>query len=443
MSGWEPLPTGDWDRAAAAHLLRRAAFGGTPDDLEAAAAGGLGDTLAWLFAGEPEGDPIDAGMRALGQGETYDARNAARGAWAYRLIHAASPLRERMTLFWHSHFATGLQKVGQVAWMRQQIQTLRETCFGPFDRQLLRIAKDPAMLRWLDNTQNKKDAPNENFARELFELFSLGIGNYTETDIKEAARAFTGWHLKEGEFFFNSYQHDDGVKRVLGKRGRLGGEDVIRRVLELPACATFLASKLFSHFAWEDPEPALVEPLARRIRDDDYRFDGALRMLFRSKLFYSERARLRQIKSPVEYVVGMIQALGAKVPPAEAANAMSQMGQRLYEPPSVKGWDGGRAWISSAALFQRQSFARRLVRVAHSPRFGWALDLLGPPQRAGATEPEARVRFWLERLLPGAHDAATVSRLTRFFSREQKGSLARRSAELVHLICSLPDYQLA
>ncbi len=440
---WAELPATEWNRGCAAHLLRRAGFGGAPDDVDAAAARGLADTLQWMFDVPPKAapDPVDQALRALGNALPYDEIASLQGAWVHRMVHAPCPLVERLALFWHGHFATGQQKVGNAAWMREQVDGFRARAFGPFGDLLRGVARDKAMLRWLDGESSVAKAPNENFARELFELFGLGIGHYAEADVREAARAFTGSRIVGDEYHFEPSLHDSGIKHVLGRIGALTGDDVIARVLELPASAAFLARKLYEHFAGPAPADELLAPLAERLVQDGFGLAGALGMLFRSRGFYAPACRLTLIKSPAEYAVGAVLALGARYPASDVAIAMADMGQRLYYPPSVKGWDGGRAWVSSQALFARQRFARALVTATgEGTAVGKRTDLEGPVR--GIATDAGIVERYLERLLPGQETPELRDRLVRYFGGTT-GSLRARLAELVHLILSLPEYQLA
>ncbi len=440
---WRPLPTSRWSRKMAAHLLRRAGFGGTPDDLDLATQRGMKDTVAWLVDIGEGRDTLDTVARNLHTMFSRDTRAVLRGRWIFRMINTPRPLEEKLTLFWHSHFATSLAKVRSVNMMRKQNETLRRHALGPFRNLLGAISRDPAMIRWLDNERNRRGQANENFARELLELFSLGIGSYTEQDVKETARAFTGWHIKGGEFYFDARQHDTGVKTLLGRSSNFGGEGVLDLILEQQACAHHLARKLFRFFAFEGADAKLLVPLAQRIRQDGYQLGGALRMLFRSRIFYSSWSRLHQIKSPAEFVIGTVQRLMARVDPPGLAGAMAGMGQDLFFPPNVKGWDGGKAWISSTLLFERQAFARQLVLARGGTlALGASTDLLGPLDQAGVTGHRGVVDFYIERLLPDGVSPSMHTRLLQYFE-STRGTRHRRVAELVHLILSSPEYQLS
>jgi len=440
---WKTLPASRWNTKMAAHLLRRAGFGGTPDDRQLASERGMEDTVAWLLEIQPTRDPVETAARDLHTMFSQDEQSVLRGRWVYRMINTPRPLEEKLTLFWHGEFATSLAKVRNVAWMREQNRTFRRHALGSFRELLLAISRDPAMIRWLDNDRNRKGQPNENYARELFELFSLGIGHYSERDVQEAARAFTGWHIRGDAFFFYASQHDNGSKTVFGKTGNFSGDRIIELIMGQKRCAQFLAERLFSFFAYAGADAALIQPLAARIRKDDYQLAGALGMLLRSRIFYSRWSRLRQIKSPAEFVIGTVQALMARVNPAQLAQQMAGMSQNLFFPPDVKGWDGGQAWISSTLLFARQKFARALVLAeGNMLGMGTRTDLIGPLTRAGITGARQTVDFYIQRLLPDGVSPGLHKRLLTYLE-QAKGPRRTQVAELVHLILSSPEYQLA
>ncbi len=276
-----------------------------------------------------------------------------------------SPLSEKMTLFWHNHFVSSDQKVRSPHLMYRQNLLLRRHALGNFATLLHEIARDPAMVIYLDNASNRKAQPNENFAREVMELFTLGEGHYTEHDVKEAARAFTGWSIDfdTGEFLFRAPQHDDGPKTVLGRSGNLGGEDVLRVLLAHPRTAEHVVEKLWREFVSPSLDPAEVKRIARRFRDSGYDIRAALRALLTSNTFYAEHNRATLIKSPVELVIGTLRqfrfSTGEMLP---FALSVAQLGQNLFAPPNVKGWPGGEAWINSTTLLARKQLLERLFR---------------------------------------------------------------------------------
>jgi hypothetical protein len=383
---WVPSAEQPWDRKAVTHLFRRAAFGPSPADTTRALADGFPRTLDRLTAGEPDAaDRLamceDAGRYLLDGGRIrlgFDFNNnptdpavPVRAWWLYTILEGGHPLREKLTLFWHNHFATSYSKVGSIRLMFDQNRTLRRHALGRFRPFLLEMSRDPAMLIWLDSNQNVKGAPNENYAREVMELFSLGVGNYTERDVQEAARAFTGWHHTPDQtaFEFNAALHDDGLKTVLDESGPFDGGDVLRLCANRPACARFLVGKLYAFLVSETPPPpVLLDALADRLRRSDYDLADLVRTMLGSRLFFSAHAYRKRVKWPVEYAVGAVRAVAPdRVPLGDLIDPLSKMGQVLFAPPNVKGWRTGTDWLNSATLLARNNFAE-MVAMGTWPR---------------------------------------------------------------------------
>ncbi len=282
--------------------------------------------------------------------------------WLNEMIVTDSPITERMTLFWHNHFTSQLPKVKWASLMLQQNILLRREALGNFATLLHEIAKDPAMLIYLDNRSNKKSHPNENFARELLELFTLGEGHYTEEDIKAAARAFTGWTIdrKSGKFRFNPKVHDFGEKTFLGETGRFDGDDIIDIILKQDQTARFITEKFYKAFVSEEVNASEVERIAAVFRKSGYEIKALLYEILTSEAFKEKNSRDLLIKSPVELVVGTVRSFGTKADITRYLfRSTTLMGQELFNPPNVKGWPGGKAWITTASLAQRRSFLRR------------------------------------------------------------------------------------
>ncbi len=382
-----------WNEESAAHLLRRAGFGGTPEDGSALAEAGLQGAVERLLSDHnhglppPQTDPAEhIRRRRLQQARRTDAEMDRREArdfqretretfealrmwWLGRMRADGARVREKLTLFWHGHFATSQTKVRFNHLMLTQNETLRRLGTGPFRELCAAMVRDPAMLVWLDGRQSQAKAPNENFAREVMELFTLGEGNYTEENIREAARCFTGWtvRMENGEAFFAARRHDDGRKKLFGKSGDFSAEDAVEIICSQPRCAEFLAAKLWTFYAYPQPAPDLVKSLAAHYRENDLRTGDLLRMIFTHPEFYSPRARATQVKSPVQWMVQAARETGRQLlPPGMALPLAAELGQNLFMPPSVKGWDGGTAWINSATLIRRSNTAR-LLAVAAPP----------------------------------------------------------------------------
>ncbi len=370
LKPWKPTKDDPWDFDAACHLWRRAGFGAPPKKVEETLSLPVDEAVRRMVRGpdkDPATDELEAIYRSVrGTGTVVTAR-----AWLItRMVRCEYQLREKMALFWHGHFATSIRKVRDVDWMLRQYRIFLDQGLAPFPRLLHSVTRDPAMIRWLDNETNSKGQPNENFARELFELFTLGDGNYTERDIQEAGRAFTGWHILHDAFHFSRGQHDTGVKTVLGETGRLGGEDVMRLALAQKACGNFLAAKLLRFFVEPDPSQELVEALGAAMRENGYDLPATLELLFASRAFFASSARRSLVKSPLEYVVGTVRALEIPVKVEELLPDMSAMGQDLLAPPNVKGWPGHRTWINTATWLTRINAAHRLTRALEQQGHG-------------------------------------------------------------------------
>ncbi len=374
-------PLGD---EGARHLLDRAGFGAPPAQVREFAALDRTEAVDRLLAGArreaatPPPAFVDAPFMPLAEFRQLSAeeRKAARRElvqqgmelrawWIGEMVSTPSPLTERMTLFWHNHFATSQRKVKLGQLMYRQNVLLRREALGNFATLLHEIAKDPAMLVWLDNARSRREAPNENFAREVMELFTLGEGRYGERDVKEAARAFTGWSVdpRTGAYRYRPFFHDAGEKTVLGHAGRLTGDEVLDILLSEPEVGEFIATKLWREFVSPTPDRAQVRRWAKVFRDAHYEVKPLLRAVFLSDAFWAQENRGALIKSPVDLVVGTFRTLGMH--PADlrpAAFACAALGQNLFSPPNVKGWPGGEAWIDSATLLGRKQFVDRVAR---------------------------------------------------------------------------------
>ncbi len=482
---WQPDARTPWNLKWAAHLFRRAAFGVPAYDpkstgyagLQQAVKDGLEPTLDRLEKGGPGVAAFDDLLNDLaprmGKGgnrfnfEPEVPKQEIRGWWLYAMLFSPHPLRERMTLFWHNHFATSIAKVRRSELMVKQNITIRTHALGKFQPLVMAVSRDPAMLVWLDSNSNVKSYPNENYARELMELFSLGTGNYTEKDVKEAARAFTGWHTDGQEFSFTANQHDEGAKTFLNRTGNWDGTDVIRIILEQPATARFLAGKLYRYFISESEPPpaALLEPLAEQLRKSDYDIGAAVRTILRSRLFFSEHAYRRRIKSPVEYVIGLMRALDDRADVGSLASVMNGLGQDLFAPPNVKGWDGGKAWLNTATLLARHNLAWTMVSTelpAQQRSRGNTFSFVSakvdgspePPgnprvtelvRKYGGAAAPAQVGFMLDLFLAGDVDPAARQKLVDFLKRDNPKDKAweKRIRETLHTILLMPEYQMA
>jgi len=361
-------------------LVRRAGFAAGPGDAGRYAKLGWEATLQQLLHPETVDDDLDALLARL-QGGLLDLQNLedVQTWWLYRMLHTRRPLQEKLTLFWHGHFAVANYKVNNARMMHQHIELLRANSLGRFDDLLLSVSRDPAMLVWLDGSVNHRNAPNENYGRELLELYTLGIGNYDEDDVLSAARAFTGWNLRNGEFFFDDNNHDAGDKTFLGQTGPFDGGDILRIVASDPSTAHRIAQKLFTFFAYPNPEPEVLAPLVETFsRGHDIR--ALVEAILRSDAFYSERSQFEHLKSPVEYVVGSVQQLAATIRERDLVAVLRALGQDILNPPNVAGWPGGATWINPSTLLTRFNFAAHLATARGQPGDGAEIkpaDLLG------------------------------------------------------------------
>lgn len=446
----EPLPASEWSYDHAAHLLERAGFGGTPEEITRFAAmtpeaavdlivnyEQIADTLPpfehsgiWDEAMLADVDLHlrfdDVMAKAAEVGEVYgevvreegprklqditDAlyykylssnREWQRVAqwWAERMLTSPRPLEEKMTLFWHGHFATEELKNDDYRLMLQQNTTLRQLATSDMSSLLIAMSKDPAMLLYLDNRLNVKGHANENYAREILELFSLGIGNYTENDIKEAARAFTGWRNQGLTFIDDRAQHDEGMKTVFGQTGNWDGEDVVDLILQQEAAGEFIAGKIYRFFVREEISEQMLDELAARLRDDNYALKPFLRALFLSQDFYSEPSLGTQIKSPVQFLVSTYRKLGLERIPGTPyfPAATNLLGQALGNPPNVKGWDGGRAWLNPSTILLRNNLIGHLLfpetAAGAYPRFAYSTRYSNAPAEARQRDRDEALAF--------------------------------------------------
>jgi hypothetical protein len=431
-----------WNLARASHLYRRAGWSANWRQLQQAVSAGCESTVELFLSGETGQEKFYAENQStveslLGSGNARDLP----AWWLYVLLHTPHSLLEKMTLFWHGHFATSAAKVTDARLMYRQHAILRRFALGKFGPMLTEMAKDPAMLLWLDSATNRKSHPNENFAREVMELFSLGLGHYTEQDIKEAARAFTGWEVRHGAIKFIAYQHDDGEKTVLGQKGRWNGDDVVRILLEQPAAGRFLVRKIFRYLVNETVEApaALIDPLAEQYRKQQYDTLWLMRKILSSNLFYSGHAMGQKIKAPVEFVVGLIRSLEGTTNALALTDDLKPLGQSLFNPPNVKGWNGGVEWINSSTLVARANLVWNLASGSGPYANRLKLDQLSALR--GIEEP-ARIVQRLTELLLGTTlpDEVNVQLVALAGGGEDQ---RLRIARIVQAIATLPEFQLA
>jgi len=370
ISPYQPTAADPWNLQRVVHLHRRAAFAATWSEIQRDLADGPQAAVSRLLEGKSrlEGVPDDfESLSAVIGQAAADSGSPERlkAWWLYRCLFSPHPLQERLTLLWHNHFATSNLKVDDLRLMKQQNDTLRRLAFAPFGELLRSAVRDPALLNWLDAPQNRKGHPNENLARELMELFTLGIGHYTEDDVKEAARALTGWTVRQAEFRDQPAAHDDGEKEILGRAGKWSGNDLVHILLDQPATARRLAWRLTGEFFGEGvvDETALNE-LADGLRRHDLDIRWGVETILRSELFFSTANIGSRVSDPVSFLIGRLRALECwRWSPSTLVLAewVSRMGQDLFYPPNVGGWPGGRAWLSTRTIIARTNCMAALV----------------------------------------------------------------------------------
>ena len=473
------------DLALMAHLLRRAGFGASRQEVERYAAQGYEATVEELL--HPEDAPPALEDEDLIRRYHIDQNSliyveSCQAYWLYRMINTRRPLEEKLALFWHHIFATGYTKLNQPKAILKQVEMFRRHGLGSFRNLLVHVSRDPAMIFWLDNKDNHKDAVNENYGREILELFSMGVGNYTEDDVRQCSRAFTGWTIRNAplhasrvsrdsvwpygrldwQFEYLPDDHDNGEKAFLGEQGNFDGEDVIDIICANPATARFLARHLYNFFvqdeaqvpAWQTvppSDPDAVNRLAAELMQNDYDMRSTLRMLFNSDFFLN--SAFRRVKSPVEMVVGSARLSGSfDFPEVEDINLGYQsnfMGQRILDPPSVEGWHTGTEWINTAGLVNRINFAVDLFSNQDKQGVRYIIDsirtlgTLSPEQfvdaclnMLGGIVPSERTRRELD------EHASMIGNLS-FDTESDESESARRIVEMMQLIASTREYQLA
>lgn len=491
-----PLARESFDYWKALHLLNRAGFGGTPSHVRTLANVGLEKAVDALVdfdqaPSTPANATWDASIRRpptaeeqaiadrarrMNDEETLarlqrernqrdDADRAqmrsAQAWWLTRLIESQRPLEEKLTLFWHGHFATGYRTIQDSYHMLRQNELFRSNAAGNFRALAYAIVHDPAMLKYLDNDENRRGRPNENLARELMELFVLGEGNgYTENDIKEGARALTGYTFRDDAFFFDAAQHDPSPKSILGRRGAFNGDDFVKLIFDRPAASEFVCLKLYRFFVNDTPGTppaegqAFVRALGKLLRDGDFEMKPVLRALFRSEHFYASQHVASVIKSPVQLLVQAIRSLRTPLRSIDSlVMATELMGQDLFQPPNVKGWEGGRSWINTSTLFVRQNVLMYLLtgRVPPGTRFAadqqvadvnHVLDDLKEGAAGEELPPESIARFLCRFALATRPHPDRVAAIARFLGQTAGAPQNDRLLGALALISAMPEYQL-
>jgi len=447
---WSPCAPGEkapWKLKHVVHLHRRAGFAATWNELQRDLKDGPGPSIERLLQGRArEGVPdnFHAVADTLAERAVDPAR--LKAWWAYRMYAGPDPLGERLTLLWHNHFATSNEKVNDVAAMKRQNELFRKHGRGPFGTLLQAVAHDPALLIWLDAPANRKGKPNENLGRELMELFTLGVGHYTETDVKEAARALTGWSVSQHAFLDWTAGHDDGEKTILGRKGRWTGDDVVRVLLEHPATARRIAWRVCEWLMGEKGvDAAGIDALAAGLRQHDLGVGWAVETVLRSRAFFADVNMGNRVLGPAEFVVNVARALECFEPPPSSlalGEWFGRLGQDLFYPPNVGGWAGGRSWLTTQAIVGRANYAAALVEgqlwarpvpfdgIALAQRYKRGHDL------------EQALAFYTELLTGAPPDAAWGKRLLAALG--PKAKLTADTARTgIALVVASPEMQMA
>ena len=370
METYTPSNRLPWNFDRAKHLHRRASFGATWSELQRDKADGPGDSVTRLLNGTSriEGQRADFEDMSIVIGDAAAAsgdENRLKAWWLFRILFTPDPLQEKLALLWHNHFATSNLKVQDLLLMKGQNALFRQHAAAKFGKLLRKVLRDPAMLYWLDANSNRKESPNENLARELMELFTLGVGHFTEGEIKEAARALTGWTVLRGDVKFRPDRHDDGLKTILGKTDRFNAESFASALLEHKATSRRIAWRLCELLMGENVvDEVAIDQLAAGLQKRDLDIRWAVETILRSELFFSDANIASRISSPVEFTIGAIRSLELfDKPPSTLilAEWCSRLGQDLFRPPNVGGWAGGRSWLNSRTIVGRSNFAAALV----------------------------------------------------------------------------------
>ena len=470
--------------ALIAHLMRRAGFGATRDQLEALAKMGYDATVDELLnPSEVRYMPDDLLRRYHMDYADLRANPSSSSHWIYRMVTTSAPLQEKIALLWHRIFATGQTKLIQGKVIVTQIDMFRKYGTGSFRELLVQLSRDPAMILWLDNQDNHNGAINENYGREILELFSMGVGNYTEEDIKECSRAFTGWSIANPEYMaikmrnntarpfgyiawqylYREDDHDNGEKTFLGKTGNFNGEDVIDIICEQPATARFIARHLYHQFVADEPpvpqwphvearDPKAIQILVDAYFESNYNIGAMLEVLFHSDFFKAESARFARVKSPIEIVVGTLRLAGGFQQPTydvyEATLASGYMGQALLNPVSVEGWQGGDEWITTGSVVQRVNYASKIISDTSRPGVQSIIQRIRDAAADQPLSPTSLVDLALELTGPLTPPDETRQGLVDFAASqgdlsENDPDFESRVSELLQLIVATREYQMA
>lgn len=435
---WEPSDEEPWNRQRVSHLVRRAGFGVTIEELEKLIQQGYEKSIDGLFRLDGR-EAFESEMVPIEQSLASQQDPAALASWwLLRMVETPCQFLEKATFFWHGHFATGAEKVADSVAMLNQYRLLRDNSLGSFAKMVQGISRDVAMLIYLDSTDNRKTRPNENYAREVMELFCLGPGNYNERDIKELARCFTGWEVRQNRFRFNKYQHDTGRKSFLGRSGSFSGEEAIKIVLDQPATANFIARKLVRFFCTDNEvdEPTL-EPLAKSLRESKFDIGQALRQILTSRFFWSEKSIGQKVRSPVEMAVGLIRMLGLSTNMNDLRTRLTALGQLPMFPPNVKGWEGGRTWINASTFVERINLVRRLADEALANEKSLSRGL----HYSAGTPAREQIEQLIDAMFAVRPLDSTIENLVAI-AKQPSGSADEKIRNVIVAMAAIPEFHL-
>ena len=438
-AAYKPSDSAPWNLARAGHLYRRAGFGANWSELQQALSDGPQRTIDKLL--KPSTDPASFN-RELDQLESSASVDGLRAWWLRRMIQTPHPLLEKMTLFWHSHFASDAAKVKNARLMRQNAQLLRSQALGSLRTMLDGLWRDPAMLLSVGAEANRKARPNENFAQPLLEFFTVGPGRFTEKDVREAARAFTGWFVLRNRLRYIEREHDEDVKEIFGRKGKFKGDDVVRVVLEQPATAQRLVRKLYRFFIseTEEPDANLLAPPAESFAKD-YDISKLVGTILRSNLFFSPAAYHQRVKSPVDFSLGIIKGLEETISTTQLAQDLAALGQNLYHPPTIHGWSGGRHWLNSSTMAARSNLALALLQ--GSGPYGAKLNPRLIAQKHGASTPESAARFLVDLFLQADPKGVVYRGLLKASQSPADGGPQDRLRRFAHTVTTVAEFNLA
>jgi uncharacterized protein (DUF1800 family) len=459
FEAYAPSESDPWNTPRQGHLLRRTSFGSSAQRLDELGKQSPSEAVDAILNYDVEHDPLNELIDRIDGLVSFNRIESIQDWWIYRMLYSPHPFQERLALFWHNRFATSASKVGDPTAMHNQIELFRRKGLGNYRELLIDVGRDPAMLIWLDGRANRKGKPNENYGRELMELFTLGpkdvvsgVGNYTEDDVKNMARCFTGWTIEGGKGVFNVKNFDDGQKEILGQKGIFNSASAIDVILAHPAASRFLSRKMLREFVHPNPPDEAITHYAQRLVANKWEIKPTLREIFTSRMFYSGWCYRSIIKSPIDITVGSVAALGGKPSCQFLREQSNRMGQSLLFPPNVKGWDGEEAWINANTVVLRFNFGMQLA-LQRQNEFARRSDFDGWLAKYSIHSADDVIDYFARVFLDGNLPPDARGKLLAFLNQDAKGqyksfalsheTINTKVRGLVHMMVSTPEYQLA